>query len=387
MQGWAQAERRHERTRASLEAAAAAAEEEAREVAAASVRALVTALDEAEMQVHEARRECDYWRHLHGEVHVNAQAQASQHATEREAAGAALEALRARVEQAGSEARAEALTMARVELDASHVAVRELQASVEALTARAAQAEAQAREAIERENVWHIVWGDRRGTSTADLMRSSASSAKSGGALKLKALVTALEGDVMADEAAAEEEANAGGAEQVDEDKGALGDDGQAREREGREREREGREREREGPLAALVAELASARIRAEEAVAEGERLRARLEAAELRTEQERMKGEGELGQLRDELRRAREEEVACHESRTSALGCPRMPRMPSDPRMASDGPRMSFECVRWPPHRRFSRRNRAPTRRPSPRWTRRCAQAERKRSRSTRRS
>jgi hypothetical protein len=285
--------------------------------------------------------------------------------------------------------------MARAELDASHVAVRELQASVEALTARAAQAEAQAREAIERENVWHIVWGDRRGTSTADLMRSSASSAKSGGALKLKALVTALEVDVMADEAAAEEEANAGGAEQVDEDKGALGDDGQAREREGREREREGREREREGrereregPLAALVAELASARIRAEEAVAEGERLRARLEAAELRTEQERMKGEGELGQLRDELRRAREEEVACHESRTSALGCP---RMPSDalgwPRMASDGPRMSFECVRWPPHRRFSRRNRAPTRRPSPRWTRRCAQAERKRSRSTRRS
>jgi hypothetical protein len=103
------------------------------------------------MQVHEARRECDYWRHLHGQVHVNAQAQASQHATEREAAGAALEALRARVEQAGSEARAEALTMARAELDASHVAVRELQASVEALTARAAQAEAQAREAIERE--------------------------------------------------------------------------------------------------------------------------------------------------------------------------------------------------------------------------------------------
>lgn len=331
--------------------------------------------------------------------------QASQYATEREAAGTALEALRARVEQAGSEAvgksllwgkacseaRAEALTTARAELDASHVAVRELQASVEALTTRAAQAEAQAREAIERENVWHIVWGDRRGTSTSDLMRSSSSSARGGGALKLKALVTALEGEVMADEAAAAdeaevgraeeaaaEEANAGGAEQVDEDKGAIGDDGQAREREGREREREGREREREGPLAALVAELASARIRAEEAVAEGERLRARLEAAELRTEQERMKGEDELGRLRDELRRVREEEVARHESRTSGLGWPLM---------ASDGPRMAFEYCPVAPHRRFSRRNRAPTRRPSPRWTRRCAQAERKRSRSTRRS
>ena len=55
MQGWAQAER----TRVSLAAAAAAAEEDAREVAAASVRALVTALDEAEMQVHAARRECE----------------------------------------------------------------------------------------------------------------------------------------------------------------------------------------------------------------------------------------------------------------------------------------------------------------------------------------
>ena len=346
MQGWAQAER----TRVSLAAAAAAAEEDAREVAAASVRALVTALDEAEMQVHAARRECEHWRHLHEEVHVNAQAQASVYACEREAAGTALEALRARVEQARSEARAEALTMARAELDGSHVgelqSQRELQASVEALTARAAQAEAQAREAIERENVWHIVWGGRRGTSTAGLKRTSSSSARGGGARQPKALVTALVAEVMADEGAgadevvevgraqeaAAEEANVGRAEQVDEDKGARGDDGQAR--------------EREEPLAALVAELASARIRAEEAVAEGERLRARLEAVEQRTEQERMKGEGELRRLQDELRRAGEQEVARHESRTSVLGWPRM---------ASDGlgwPRMAFECVRLPPHR-----------------------------------
>ena len=325
MQGWAQAER----TRVSLAAAAAAAEEDAREVAAASVRALVTALDEAEMQVHAARRECEHWRHLHEEVHVNAQAQASVYACEREAAGTALEALRARVEQARSEARAEALTMARAELDGSHVgelqSQRELQASVEALTARAAQAEAQAREAIERENVWHIVWGGRRGTSTAGLKRTSSSSARGGGARQPKALVTALVAEVMADEGAgadevvevgraqeaAAEEANVGRAEQVVEDKGARGDDGQAR--------------EREEPLAALVAELASARIRAEEAVAEGERLRARLEAVEQRTEQERMKGEGELRRLQDELRRAGEQEVARHESRTSVLGWPRM--------------------------------------------------------------
>ena len=332
MQGWAQAER----TRVSLAAAAATAEEDAREVAAASVRALVTALDEAEMQVHAARRECEHWRHLHEEVHVNAQAQASVYACEREAAGTALEALRARVEQARSEARAEALTMARAELDGSHVgelqSQRELQASVEALTARAAQAEAQAREAIERENVWHIVWGGRRGTSTAGLKRtssSSSSSARGGGARQPKALVTALVAEVMADEGAgadevvevgraqeaAAEEANVGRAEQVNEDsnqdKGARGDDGQAR--------------EREEPLAALVAELASARIRAEEAVAEGERLRARLEAVEQRTEQERMKGEGELRRLQDELRRAGEQEVARHESRTSVLGWPRM--------------------------------------------------------------